>query len=148
LKILFGKGINLLICLTLLVSLAFPTSITANASTLPLTLAISEITPVYTNSSSDIVLGAQWDIDGIKINGADVISYSEYSTYDSTSGGSGSSEEGDFADDRVIVRVSGSAFQPFSATSSNEFFGVEIDGIDDLMTLKPQYNPSYGIKSL
>ena len=50
-------------------------------------------------------------------------------------GNSDSLDNGRFANDRVIVRVSGGIVQAFSFGS---FFGVEIDCIDDLMTLEPQ----------
>ncbi|MCL2494595.1 MAG: hypothetical protein FWE98_02920 [Oscillospiraceae bacterium] len=52
-------------------------------------------------------------------------------------------EPDEFASGRIIVRVSGGTAQPFSSASfsgvePDAFFGVEIDGLDDLMILQPQ----------
>lgn len=50
---------------------------------------------------------------------------------------SGTKDTESFANDRVIVRVAGDTVQPFS---SDGFFGVEIESVEELMTLEPQDN--------
>ena len=63
--------------------------------------------------------------------------------YSDGNGDADSSDTGGFALDRIIVRVSGGIVQPFSSAG---FFCLEIEDIDDLMTLKPIQD--VGIRSI